>query len=258
MSTTFTGFVIQRENGDLIWFDALTQLSKSIAATVSKHPLSNGALITDHTTLENTQWRVSAVFTDADFNTSRPNNIARLDGLGSFDLGHVDTDDNGLYKAQVKQYTNNGSQVPAVTISHTGGINRLLPEVIAQFTKDSIPQVEMSSSTKAKTAVRVARDLEEMIISRERFRFVELAGQVVIRSHGNCVFTNVAFHEDENTGEGVWPDMTFEQVSYAQPKTVRVAVANKGRQTGKSKTVKGKTDNVANAPSTYSQPSVLN
>nr|WP_314570266.1 hypothetical protein [uncultured Pseudomonas sp.] len=256
--TIFTGFVIQRENGDLLWFDAVTQLSRNYSASVSKHPLSNGALITDHTTLDNPQWKVSAVLTDADFNVNRPTNLARLDGLGSFDLGHVSTDENGLYKPQQKQFTNNGAVVPALTISQTGGINKLLPEVIAQFTKDNIPTVEMSSAGKAKIARAVARDIEDMIVSRERFRFVELNDMVVLRSHANCVFTNVSFHEDEHTGEGIWPEMAFEQVAYAQPKTIRVSVANKGRQTGKSKTVKGKTDNTANAPSSYSKASVLN
>lgn len=256
--TGFTGFVIQRQNGDLLWFDAITQLTRTYSATVSKHPLSNGALITDHTTLDNPQWKVSGVLTDADFNNNRPTNLARLDGLGSFNLGHVDTDENGLYRGQQKQFTNNGSVVPPINISDVGGINRLMPEVIAQFTKDSIPQVEMSSAEKAKTARAVARDLENMITSRERFRFVELMDMVVLRSHANCVFTNVGFHEDEHTGEGIWPDMAFEQVAYAQPKTVRVSVANKGRQTGKSKTVKGKTDNTANGPSSYTKASVLN
>lgn len=255
--TTFTGFVIQRKNGDLIWFDAITQLSRAYSAAVSKHPLSNGALITDHTTLENPQWKVSAVLTDADFNTSRPNNLGRLAGLGSFDLGHVVTDENGLYKGQTKQYTNNGDIVPAITISQIGGINKLLPEVIAQFTKDSIPQVQMSSSSKAKIARAVANELEDMITNREPFRFVELIDQVVLRSHNNCVFTNLSFQEDEHTGEGIWPEMAFEQVAYAAPKTIRVSVASKGRQTGKSKTTKGKTDNVANQPSTYSDKSVL-
>ncbi|MBD1107956.1 hypothetical protein HXV84_22905 [Pseudomonas amygdali pv. morsprunorum] len=79
---------------------------------------------------------------------------------------------------------------------------------------------------------------------------------MTIGTYGPCVFTNVAFEENAETGEGIFPELTFEQVAFARLKSIQVRIKDKGRQNGKSKTKSGK-DDVANKPSTYSGKSKL-
>ncbi|MCK9776378.1 phage baseplate protein [Pseudomonas syringae] len=256
MDASFSGFVIVTNTSDVLYFDAITRITETYTSAISKHPLSNGSLITDHTTRENPRYSISGVLSDADFNIDRPSTLGAIPEF-SFDTGdHVSTDANGLYKPRDKQYKNNTQVVTPVQINSTSSINKLLPEVIAQFTKDSIPTVVVTPQAKAKTARAVKRQLISMWQNAEQFQVVELLGGLTIGTYGPCVFTNVAFEENAETGEGIFPELTFEQVAFARLKSIHVKIKDKGRQNGKSKTKSGK-DDVANKPSTYSGKSKL-
>ncbi|MDD1007273.1 hypothetical protein M5G27_07235 [Pseudomonas shahriarae] len=257
MDATFSGFVIVTNTSDVIYFDAITRITESYSSAISKHPLSNGSLITDHTTRENPRYSISAVLSDADFNVSRPSALGAMPAF-SFDTGdRVSTDANGLYMPRDKQYKNSTQVVTPVQITNVGSINKILPEVIAQFTKDTIPTAIVTPQEKSKTSRAVKRQLISMWDNSEQFQVVELLGGLTVGTYGPCVFTNITFEEDAQTGEGVFPNMTFEEVTYATTKNISVAIRiNKGRQSGKSKTKAGK-DNVANAPSSYAGKSVL-
>ncbi|MDQ0739669.1 phage baseplate protein [Pseudomonas sp. W4I3] len=257
MDATFSGFVIVTKTFDVIYFDAITRISESYSSVVSKHPLSNGSLITDHTMRENPKYSISAVLSDADFNISRPSTLGAMPAF-AFNTGDdVSVDANGSYKPRDKQYKNSTQVVTPVQISTVGSINKLLPEVIAQFTKDTIPTVVVTPQEKSKTSRAVKRQLISMWENAEQFQVIELLDGLPIGSYGPCVFTSIVFEENEQTGEGIFPEMTFEKVAYANTKNVSVSVGvNKGRQNGKSKTKAGK-DDVANAPSSYAGKSVL-
>ncbi len=257
MDATFSGFVIVTKANDVIYFDAITRLTESYSSAISKHPLSNGSLITDHTTRENPRYSISAVLSDADFNTSRPSNLNAMPTF-SFDTGdHVSTGANGLYKPRDKQYKNSTQVVTPVQITSVDSVNKLLPEVIAQFTKDTIPTAIVTPQEKSKTSRAVKRQLISMWDNSEEFQVLELLGGLTVGVYGPCVFTNITFEENAQTGEGIFPELTFEEVTYSTTKNIAVTVRiNKGRQNGKSKKKAGK-DNVANAPSTYANKSVL-
>lgn len=224
-------FAIMRANKDVIFFDAITRLTEKYSAAVTKHPMANGALVTDHTTFDNPKFTVSGILSDADFNLSRPFISDAVNG---------------------KQYINKTSTVTPVTITEVSSINKYLPEVIAQFTKDSIPTAFVTPQDKVKTAQVVKADLVDMITSREQFTFFEFDGGAIPNSWPNCVFTGVDFMEDENTGAGIFPNLEFEQVSYAVIQTINVKIRSKGKQTGKSttKTADAKSDPATN-PSSY-------
>ena len=226
--------VIRRNNGDILWFDAITQYDVTYSASVTKHPVANGGYISDHTTTDNVVLQISGILSDADFNISRPANLGSLPAF-EFDTGtHVNTDENGLYKPTAKQYTNNSAVVYPVTISEKPSINKILPEVIAQFTKDTIPYVYVTPQDKAKTAKAVQRELVHMWQTREEFQVLDLLDDFVIDSFGPCVFTNLNFREDESTGDALFPNMTIEQVVFTdlQEISVKVKTSNKGRKTG--------------------------
>lgn len=226
--------VIRRDNGDILWFDAITQYDVTYPASVTKHPVASGGFVSDHTTTDNVIIQISGILSDADFNVSRPANVGSLPTF-KFDTGdHVNTDENGLYQPTTKQYTNNSQVVTPVSIKDKSSINKILPEVIAQFTKDSIPTAYVTPQNKPKTAKAVQRELISMWRDREEFQVLDLLDDFVIDKFGPCVFTNLNFREDESTGEGVIPTMTIEQVVFTdlQEISVRVKTSNKGRKTG--------------------------
>ncbi|WYN05066.1 tail fiber protein [Pseudomonas phage UNO-G1W1] len=226
--------VLRRNNGDILWFDAITQYDVTYSASVTKHPVATGGFVSDHTTTDNVVLNISGVLSDADFNLSRPANLGSLPTF-KFDTGeHVPVDENGLYKPTQKQYTNNSSTAYPVTITDKTSINKLLPEVIAQFTKDNIPDAFVTQQDKVKTAKAVQRELIHMWKTREEFQVLDLLDDFVMDSFGPCVFTNITFKEDETTGEGIFPTMTIEQVTFTdlQEISVKVKTSNKGRKTG--------------------------
>jgi hypothetical protein len=226
--------VIRRNNGDILWFDAITQYDVTYTASVTKHPVATGGVISDHTTTDNVILNISGVLSDADFNINRPADLGSLPTF-EFDTGaHVSVDENGLYKPTAKQYTNNHAVVTPVKITDKSNINKYLPEVVAQFTKDTIPTAVVTPQNKTKTAKAVQRELRQMWQDREEFQVLDLLEDFVVDSFGPCVFTNLSFKEDENSGLALFPTMTIEQVVFTdlQEISVTVKTSNKGRKTG--------------------------
>jgi hypothetical protein len=212
--------VLRRANGDIIWFDAITQYDTTYSASVTKHPVSSGGYVSDHTTIDNVILNISGIFSDADFNISRQ--LIEVKGA------------DGKAISKNKQYTNNTQTVYPVAITETSSINRILPEVVAQFTKDSIPTTFVTPQEKAKTALAVKLNLIDMWRTREEFQVLDIIDNSVVEEFSPCVFTNITFREDESTGEGVFPQMTIEQVTFTdlQEISVKVKTSNKGRKTG--------------------------
>lgn len=230
--------VIRRKNGDIIWFDAITQYDSTYSATVTKHPIASGGFVSDHVTTDNVILNISGIFSDADFNISRP--ILSGGSLGVPDPRLLDSPYvAGVYEYdsqeyRQKQFQNNTQTVYPVQISEAPSINKLLPEVIAQFTKDSIPMVYVTPQEKAKTARAVKNDLIQMWRGREEFQVLDIVDNSVVEEFSPCIFTNITFREDDTTGEGIFPQMTIEQVVYTelQEISVKIKTSNKGRKTG--------------------------
>uniref|UniRef100_A0AAU6VYJ9 Tail tube assembly initiator n=2 Tax=unclassified bacterial viruses TaxID=12333 RepID=A0AAU6VYJ9_9VIRU len=227
--------VIRRSNGDILWFDAITQYDVTYSASVTKHPVATGGYVSDHTTTDNVVLQISGVLSDADFNISRPANLGSLQSYeATSDFTASISDENNLFKVVNKQYTNNSAVVYPVTISERTSINRILPEVVAQFTKDTIPNVYVQPQDKAKTALAVKREMVLMWKAKEEFQVLDLLDNFVIDAFGPCIFTNLSFREDESTGDALFPNMTIEQVVFTdlQEVSVTIKTSNKGRKTG--------------------------
>ncbi|UAV89674.1 hypothetical protein [Pseudomonas phage COT4] len=212
--------VLRRANGDIIWFDAVTNYDQTYSATVTKHPIATGGYVSDHTTTDNVILQINAVLSDADFNLQR--SLIEVKSA------------NGTDVAKDKQFTNNTQVVYPVTISEKTTINKLLPEVIAQFTKDTIPDAYVTPQNKIKTALAVKLDMISMWRNREEFQILDIIDNTVVEQFSPCIFTNLTFREDETTGEGVFPNMTIEQVTFTdlQEVAVKIKTANKGRKSG--------------------------
>lgn len=212
--------VLRRKNGDIIWFDAIADFTTTYSATVTKHPVATGGYVSDHTTTDNVVLNISGVFSDADFNLTRQ-------------LVEVRAAD-GSAISKNKQYTNNSVTAYPVGIIEGTPVNKILPEVIAQFTKDSIPQAFVLPQEKAKTAAVVKLNLIDMWRKKEEFQVLDIVDNNVVESFSPCIFTNLTFKEDSTTGEGVFPTMTIEQVVFTdlQEISVKVKTSNKGRKSG--------------------------
>lgn len=234
--------VLRRANGDIIWFDAITQYNTTYSASVTKHPVATGGFVADHVTTDNVVIQISGIFSDADFNISR-----QLVEVRSVD---------GTALTPNKQFTNNTQTVYPVTITEKSSINKYLPEVIAQFTKDSIPTAYVTPQDKAKTALVVKADLIRMWKEREEFQVLDIIDNNVAEQFSPCVFTGITFQEDESTGEGIFPVMTIEQVVFTnlQEISVKIKTSNKGRKSGDVTTTASDTP-PDNAPKDFTKTS---
>ena len=212
--------VLRRANGDIIWFDAISAYDTTYSSTVTKHPVASGGFVSDHTTKDNVILQISGVLSDADFNLSRQ--LIEVKAVDGTDI------------SRNKQFTNNTITAKRVDIKETTSINKLLPEVVAQFTKDSIPQVTVHPQEKAKTALAVKAAMIDMWRKREEFQVLDIIDNSVVEQFSPCIFTNLAFKEDDTTGDGVFPTMTIEEVVFTdlQEITVQIKTSNKGRKAG--------------------------
>lgn len=237
--------VLRRANGDIIWFDAVTNYDQTYSATVTKHPIATGGYVSDHTTTDNVTLQINAILSDADFNLQRPGISTGLvdprltDPKNKYEGSSGDTytlnkDTNRYEWRSNKQFTNNTQVVYPVTITEKATINKLLPEVIAQFTKDTIPEAYVTPQNKIKTALAVKLDMISMWRNREEFQILDVVDSTVVEQFSPCIFTNLTFREDETTGEGVFPNMTIEQVTFTdlQEVQVKIKTSNKGRKSG--------------------------
>lgn len=238
-------YVLRRENGDVLYFDAVTNIEEMYTSTVTKHPVATGGYISDHTTKDNKKFTLSAVLSDADFNLDRPS-LSTDPRLVESQLSYRSYELNpetGLYdilktpRTQQKQYQNNTPTNTTVTIKTdtTSTWKKFLPETISQFTKDNIPTVEVMEQSKVKTAQAVRDELIMMWENKENFTLMEYDGSTVSRFWDNMVFTRLSFAQDATTGLGLFPEMSMEKVQYTDvtkvPITVR-KVNNKGRKSG--------------------------
>jgi hypothetical protein len=215
---------IKRSKGDIIWFDAVLQFGRQYSASVTKHPLEDGSYITDHTTTENPVISLSGLITDVDFNLQRP---------------VISQEEANEKKIQQKPFVNNNPLTnPTVEINTDGGKYKdFLPESISQFLEDSAPSVTVTPVTRSMTATTIEEYLIDIWKSKEEIVLYEFEGSRIKKLHTNCIVTSLNFNETPESGNALWPVMTFEQVSYAIskdtsiPKNVSASVKNKASGT---------------------------
>lgn len=222
---------ILRENGDLIWFDAIKEFRERYSGAVSSHPLESGGLITDHTTTNNLVLELSGIISDADFNLSRPT---------------ITDDDSRDWKINNKQFVNNSPVTSYTTISMEPSISKFLPESIAQFVGTTAPVVTVPDSVRPKYAAKIQSELTQMAggvvglvdakgrpKAQEVFSLVDFRDGKIWRVIDNCVMTSLDFSEDPTTGDAIFPVMTIERVVFSTTKSTTVPkTTKKGRKNG--------------------------
>lgn len=234
-------YAIRRDNGDVLYFDAITNVEEQYSATITKHPLARGAFISDHTITDNKKFTLKAILSDADFNLNRPS-------------------EEGWKSVTDKQFVNDtATQIPVKITNEGAKWRSFLPEVVSQFTANTIPTVTVTPQSKVKTAHAVRFDLIDMFEKKESFTLVEYNNNLVSRSWSNVSFTSLSFAEDADSGEGLYPDMQMEQAVYTDVENVVIKIKttpNKGRKTGTTtKTPEKPGDDAANEPTANAKKS---
>ena len=221
---------VKRNNGDMIWLDAVVSFGRKFSGAVTRHPLETGSTVTDHTIIENEVISISGIVSDADFNINRPV------------ISEQDASTHGITR---KQFVNNtpvngqdgGEEIyDNVKIIDTSGWTKFIPNSVGQFMDASSPRVEITYAQK----VRLATDIEAQFIlmfeTAEEFSVVEFDGNRIAAVHDNCVMTSLDFSEDPDSGDAIYPVMTIERVKYATSVSVKTqkrvdpAVKNKSTE----------------------------
>lgn len=207
---------ILRANGDLIWFDAISQFSERYTGTLSAHPLEKGNVVNDHTTINNIEINLSGIISDADFNLTRPSI----------------TDDDALnWKINNKQFVNNSPVDTTVSIEYKPGLNQFLPESIAQFITPAQPVVIVPDYDRPKFAARIKDELTQMQRTAENFSLVDFQNGRIWRVIDNCVMVSLDFTETPESGDAIYPVMAVHVARYVDTRSVKIPVINKGRKT---------------------------
>lgn len=224
---------LRRQNGDILWFDAVEGFDEVLTSTVSKHPIATGAFVSDHITKDNLKFTLRGILSDADFNYNRPQMSDYNSSLASMSLAQETV----LFPSVDKQYVNNTPTAAPVSInSNKNTFKKFLPESISQYTTTEVPEVVVTEQPKVKSASAVRMDLIQMRDDKELFTIVDFETNLVRRSWSNCVFTSLSFSENADGGDAqaLFPVMEIEQVTFTDIEGVRIKVRskNKGRQQG--------------------------
>jgi hypothetical protein len=219
----------------LIYFDAISAYTQEYRGQVTKHPISDGGVITDHFIAENPVFTLTGIISGVDISTFT-NLIRDLENNIPFNV----------YPA-----------TPAVSInSGDSPLFGLVPDVIGQFFRPIQADIIIDQ-----TRTDLTPQVREMLISlmkgivydeqTRRFKsnvevisLYEYEGILLKKIHNNLVATNIRFREDAATGDAIHFDITLEQVTFvtlrreALPKDVSNAL--KAKATTEQK--KGKQD----------------
>ncbi|NRH40651.1 phage baseplate protein [Pseudomonas sp. MS15a(2019)] len=203
---------IMSKNNDLIWMDAVLQFDQQYQSTVTSHAVETGVNISDHVIETNDKFRVRGVVTNADFNLDRPK--VRFGSLSDEEL-----DEEIRYKA----FSNFNPVYDSPTITMgPPALAGLLPASITQFLGSNTPTVTLTPREMIFPATQVATTLKTMHKSRDLVKIIEYRPDNSYVVHENLIMTSLSDNIDPDSGDAMYPDMTFERVRYADVSTTKI------------------------------------
>jgi hypothetical protein len=215
------------ENAGFIYFDAVTNWQQNYSGKVTSHPVDGGGNISDHFIRDNPKFTLSGVISSIDLSVN-----------------------SWLIADPVDQSTPLNVRVAPASVNvqstDLSVLNRFIPNSLGQFIPDNLPSVESDSSRDAgQQIVESVKDaLIRLIYSGKTYnettkQFDSIVNTVTIYEYGGqngtsivrawpefptekLVVTNVVFREDVNTGQGLYCDITFEQVEFVSLQKVEI------------------------------------
>jgi hypothetical protein len=206
---------LKLESGDVIWMDAVLSFSESYSSTVTKHQIESGSSISDHVIQENPKFTLSGVVSAVDFNKT-------------FDFTQIPT----TAISDATNYTNLELQPFGVNIgsSLSNPITNLLPDSIRQYIGDDSPplvSMEFPFSGRGKNVEDILKSIAngfievqeggKQVVRKQLVSIVEFNPDFSVKGSGsfdNCVCTSLSLNQDPESGDAIYPQMSFEQVRF--------------------------------------------
>lgn len=226
------------EVGGFIYFDAVSLYTRNFRGQVTKHPVDGGGRITDHFIKENPVYNISAVISGVDVSGENLL-ISDTDGVVPFNYDPV---------------------IEQAIVEDTGLVNKLkkfIPNSIGQFIPDTESEVVTLQAERNNKALDVDALLQGLLTGK-RFnpatnqldpyvqvvRLYEYTDFGIAKIVEDLVLTSLVIREDVNTGEGLFCDLTLEQVEFVSLQRVEVPQNIRSSLAGKASTkaAKGKQD----------------
>lgn len=208
---------IKRPNGDLIWLDAVLSFQESYSSAVTKHQIESGSSITDHTIRNNPTFSLSGVVSAVEFNGG----VSALEVFAATPAWmEVSTD----FGADLEPgYVQIGTSLSNPLI-------KLLPDSLRQFVGgDDTPDVAMGTSS-GSTSLKEIKDVlvalntgftkydetkKKYYTDIELLTLVEFNSKLeFVQGYYNCICTGVSFSQDPESGDAIYPQMSFEGVRF--------------------------------------------
>lgn len=202
------------EEQQFIYFDAVLSYNQNYSGQVTGHPVDGGFNITDAFIKQNPKFTLNAVITGADIST----NVYLLQDLnGNFPFN-----------------TNPAPTPVSVNSTDKSVLRKFIPSSIGQFLFDSSPDIRMQN-----TRVDVTAQTKEFLINlmsglkfnekTQQFdpdiqvvSLYEYTGTFISKILNNLVLTNTTFDERPETGDALYCNMSFEQVSFVTLKKTEI------------------------------------
>lgn len=191
--------LLKSENGDFIYLDVITQLSKNFSSQVTQHPVDGSGTVSDHVIKNNPRFQLVGKITGADFNSSKPNLTSETRAFIGIDQVVVSSDVAG-----------------AIEVSYENNVYNLLPDVVGQFFSETLPEIENINETKGasyteKALFSVLRSFRD---NKRKLTIYEFEGDSVSGDLIEDVYiTNLSVNETVSDGDALAFDITLEQVT---------------------------------------------
>jgi hypothetical protein len=206
---------LKLESGDVVWMDAVLSFSESYSASVTKHQIESGSSISDHIIQDNARFTISGVITNVDFNRT-------------FDFSNIPTDSVNSEGFEVNKLSVQPTGVQIKT-SQTNPLVKLLPDSVRQFIgSDSPPEVVVLEAVVG-ADVKSSEDLLKAMVNgftqvdtkgnprqvRQLVTIIEYNPDFsVVNFFDSCVCTSLSFNQSPDSGDAIYPQMSFEQVRF--------------------------------------------
>ncbi|MNF79451.1 hypothetical protein D3C85_173410 [compost metagenome] len=202
------------EDSGFIYMDAVTLYTQNYSGRVTQHPVDGGFNISDAFIKDNPKFTVGAVITGADIDVA----------------SYLIQDLNGNTPFNVNLPPNPVS----VNSTDRSVLNQFIPSSIGQFLPNSTPDIQMQPARIDLTSQ--TREFIINLMSGLKFNdktqqfdpniqivaLYEFVGTVISRVLNNLVLTNITFDERPDTGDALYCNMSFEQVSFVTLKKTEI------------------------------------
>lgn len=208
---------ITRSNGEVLWFDAVTDFAENYSSNVSSNPVPRSGAINDNVTTENPKISFSGVISNADFHLSRPiitEEVAQE--IGTTSASFLSTDTVG---------------VTFVTTNQGSSLAKYLPETLAQFLPpDAPPTITMQGDRSGSSIIKTAEAFLSALVrgkliaipggrgylrnSYEVFTLTLWQDGKPLKVFKDCVLTGLNYRENPDSGDAIYPQISITQVTF--------------------------------------------